>query len=49
VARPLRLEVSVKKNSWSFRVRDPVVDVASLRDGIAIAFHPYLTQPDQDD
>jgi hypothetical protein len=37
-----------KKHLWSYRMRDPVVDVGSLREGIAIAFHPYLTQPDED-
>jgi hypothetical protein len=41
------VDVSVKKNSWSLRVRDPVIDVDSLREGIAIAFDPYLTPPEE--
>jgi hypothetical protein len=37
-----------KKNSWSFRMRDLARDIDTLREGIAVAFHPYLTQPDED-
>ena len=36
-----------KKGQWAFRLRDFARDLEALREGIAIAFHPYLTEPDE--
>jgi hypothetical protein len=41
------IDITAKKHTWAFRPRNPIVDVDALREGIAIAFHPYLTQPDE--
>jgi hypothetical protein len=38
---------AAKKNQWSFKARDLSRDIEALREGIAIAFHPYLTEPDE--
>lgn len=35
-----------KKFSWQFRMRDLTRDIDALREGIAVAFDPYLTPPE---
>ena len=41
-------DISAKARSWSLRMRNPVVDTDSLREGIPIAFDPYLPKPHED-
>jgi hypothetical protein len=41
------VDVSAKKHSWTLVQRDLAHDVDALREGIAIAFDPYLTPPDE--
>jgi hypothetical protein len=36
-----------KKNSWQFQMRELARDIDALREGIAIAFDPYLTPPEE--
>ena len=35
------------RDRWSFKMRDFERDLEALREGIAIAFHPYLAAPDE--
>ena len=41
------VNLTMKKNSWTFVQRDLATDVDALREGIAIAFDPYLPPPEE--
>ena len=41
------VDLSVKKHGWQFRTRDLTRNIDALREGIAIAFNPYLTPPEE--
>jgi hypothetical protein len=37
---------NARKRSWSYRLRDLAADIDAMREGIAIAFDPYLPEAD---
>jgi hypothetical protein len=41
------VDLTVAKRSWQFRTRDLKKNIDPLREGIAIAFDPYLTPPEE--
>lgn len=41
------VDLSPKKYTWQFRTRDVTRNIDALREGIAIAFDPYLTPPEE--
>jgi hypothetical protein len=42
------MAAAMKKYTWEPRMRDPAGDVDAMREGVAIAFHPYLVKPEGD-